>query len=62
MQDFWYKYKVGYTFRIIGIHFLKIRIKSGILFRRVGKERVCFEALIARPRPKSGQVHPSGKF
>ena len=41
------------------ILFRKIGIRSGILFQKIGKRNgYFFEASMARPRPKSGQVHP----
>ena len=40
---------------------MKNWFKVGYTFSRNWyKERVCFEASMARPRPKSGEVHPSG--
>ena len=47
-------HKVGYTFsknwRKVGYAFQKIGIRNGYVF----------EVSMARPRPKSGQVHPLG--
>ena len=53
-------------FRKIGIRsdilFRKIGIRSGILFQKIGiRDVYVFEASMARPRPKSGQVHPPGQ-
>ena len=43
------------------ILFRKIGIRSGILFDEIGiRNGYVFEASMARPRPKSGQVHPPG--
>ena len=37
----------------------KIGISSGILFQKIGiRNGHVFEASVAGPRPKSGQVHP----
>ena len=39
----------------------KIGISSGILFQKIGiRDGYVFEASMAGPRPKSGQVHPTG--
>ena len=44
-----------------GILFRKIGIRSGIHFRKIGiRNGYVFEAWMALPRPKSGQVHPRG--
>ena len=41
------------------ILFRKIGIRSGILFQKIGiRNGYVFEASMARPRPKSVQVHP----
>ena len=54
-QDFYMKYIRS------GILLRKIGIRSGILFQNIGiRNRYVFEASMARPRPKSGQVHPPG--
>ena len=44
-----------------GIHFQKIGITSGMIhFRKIGmRNGHVFEASMARPRPKSGQVPPA---
>ena len=43
------------------ILFRKIGIRSGILFQKIGiRNGYVVEALMARPRRKSGQVHPPG--
>ena len=43
------------------ILFRKIGIRSGILFQKISiRNGYIFEASMARPRPKSGQVHPRG--
>ena len=42
-----------------GIHFRKIAVKLGIHFEKIGiRNGYLFEASMARPRPKSGQVSP----
>ena len=57
LQDFAMKY-IGSD-----IPFCKIGLRSGILFQKIGiRNGYVFEALMARPRPKSGQVHPPGQF
>ena len=39
----------------------EIGIRSGILFPKIGiRNGYVFEASMARPQPKSGQVHPPG--
>ena len=55
------------------MHFWKINIRSGICFRKIGirsgihlekigiRNGYVFEASMARPRPKSGQVPPPTK-
>ena len=46
-----------------GVLFRKIGIRSGVLFRKIGiRNGYAFEALMARPRPKSGQVPPGGAY
>ena len=41
------------------ILFRKIGIRSGVLFQKIGiRNGYVFEASMARPQPKSGQVHP----
>ena len=41
------------------ILFRKVGIRSGILFQLIGiRNGYVFAASMARPRPKSGQVHP----
>ena len=43
------------------ILFRQLGIRSGILFQKIGiRNGYVFEASMARPRPKSGQVHPPG--
>ena len=55
-QDFYMKYIRS------DILFRKIGIRSGILFQKIGtRNGYVFEVLMARPRPKSGQVHPLGR-
>ena len=56
LQDFYLKYIRS------DILFRKIGIRSGILFQTIGirnkRNGYVFEASMACPRPKSGQVHP----
>ena len=41
----------------------KVCISSGILFQKIGiRNGYVFEASMADPQPKSGQVHPQGYF
>ena len=44
-----------------GIYFWKIGIRLGIHFRKIGSGYV-FDASMARPRPKSGQLSPAGNI
>ena len=66
VSQFWYKETVPisrffYEIYNFGYTFSKIGIKSGILFQNIGiRKGYVFEASMARPRPKSGQVHPAG--
>ena len=43
------------------ILFRKVGMRSGVLFQKLGiRNGYVFEAAMARPRPKSGQLHPRG--
>ena len=51
-QNICIKSKVRYTLR-------KVDVRSGVLFRNIGLGNgYSFEASMARPRPKCGQVNP----
>ena len=67
-SQFWFKERYLFSrffyeiCRRSDILFRKIGIRSGVLFQKIGIRNGCvFEASMARPRPKSGQVHPRGQ-
>ena len=65
LQDFALKYKVGYTFSknwYKGILYQRVFL-IGYTFQKIGiRKGYVFEASMAGPRPKSGQVHPPGEL